>query len=129
VQASSARPIVGAFAAGLVGEDVHLKEGAADGSARFDLVNGLAGTGRRADRSSDHRQAGVCSGCSHARVNRLAVGIGMIPRGEVGLIFASVGAGLMLDGVPVIGPSSFSAEVLIVVTILVTPPALKWSLR
>jgi hypothetical protein len=31
-------------------------------------------------------------------VNRLAVGIGMIPRGEVGLIFANVGAGLMLDG-------------------------------
>jgi Kef-type K+ transport system membrane component KefB len=63
-------------------------------------------------------------------VNRLAVGIGMIPRGEVGLIFASVGAGLVLDGVPIIGPSSFSAVVLmVIVTTLVTPPALKWSLE
>jgi Kef-type K+ transport system membrane component KefB len=63
-------------------------------------------------------------------VNRLAVGIGMIPRGEVGLIFAGVGAGLTLDGVSVIGPSTFSAVVLmVIVTTLVTPPALKWSLE
>jgi Kef-type K+ transport system membrane component KefB len=54
----------------------------------------------------------------------------MIPRGEVGLIFASVGAGLTLDGVPIIGPSNFSAVVLmVIVTTLVTPPALKWSLE
>jgi Kef-type K+ transport system membrane component KefB len=62
-------------------------------------------------------------------VKRLAVGIGMIPRGEVGLIFASVGAGLTFDGVPVIAPSTFSAVVvMVIVTTLVTPPALKWSL-
>src|SRR5262249_57464165 len=30
------------------------------------------------------------------QVNRLAVGIGMVPRGEVGLIFAGIGATLML---------------------------------
>lgn len=54
----------------------------------------------------------------------------MIPRGEVGLIFANVGAGLTLDGVPVIGPSSFSAVVsMVIVTTLVAPPALKWSLE
>jgi Kef-type K+ transport system membrane component KefB len=58
------------------------------------------------------------------------VGIGMIPRGEVGLIFANVGAALTLDGLPVIGPSSFSAVVLmVIVTTVVTPPALKWSLE
>ena len=62
-------------------------------------------------------------------VRRLAVGIGMIPRGEVGLIFASVGAALTLDGVPVISPSAFSAVVImVIVTTLITPPALKWSL-
>ncbi len=61
--------------------------------------------------------------------NRLAVGIGMIPRGEVGLIFAGVGAGIVLDGQPLIGPSTFAAVVLmVIVTTLVTPPALKWSL-
>jgi Kef-type K+ transport system membrane component KefB len=62
-------------------------------------------------------------------VNRLAVGIGMIPRGEVGLIFAGVGARIMLDGVPLISPPAFAAVVLmVIVTTLVTPPALKWSL-
>jgi hypothetical protein len=62
-------------------------------------------------------------------VDRLTVGIGMIPRGEVGLIFANVGAGLMLNGVPIISPSIFSAVVaMVVVTTLVTPPALKWRL-
>jgi Kef-type K+ transport system membrane component KefB len=73
----------------------------------------------------------VCAlGVTMPGVNRLAVGIGMVPRGEVGLIFASVGAGLMLDGAPVIGPSTFSAVVLmVIVTTLVTPPALKWSLE
>lgn len=56
-------------------------------------------------------------------------GIGMVPRGEVGLIFANVGAGLTLGGVPVIDPASFSAIVaMVVVTTILTPPALKWSL-
>ena len=30
-------------------------------------------------------------------IDRLAVGIGMVPRGEVGLIFANVGSGIMLQ--------------------------------
>jgi Kef-type K+ transport system membrane component KefB len=68
------------------------------------------------------------------RVNRLAVGLGMIPRGEVGLIFAGIGATLMLPspaGVnePVISPSTFGAVVImVIITTLVTPPSLKWSL-
>ena len=72
----------------------------------------------------------VCSlGVTVPGVNRLAVGIGMVPRGEVGLIFANVGAGLTLNGAPVIGPSTFSAVVaMVVITTMVTPPALKWSL-
>jgi hypothetical protein len=58
----------------------------------------------------------------------------MIPRGEVGLIFAGIGATLMLpnaQGVnePVIGSATFAAVVImVIVTTLVTPPLLKWSL-
>ncbi|HEY9404438.1 MAG TPA: cation:proton antiporter [Pyrinomonadaceae bacterium] len=67
-------------------------------------------------------------------VNRLAVGLGMIPRGEVGLIFAGIGATLMLpnaEGVsePVINSATFAAVVIMVImTTLITPPLLKWSL-
>ena len=58
----------------------------------------------------------------------------MIPRGEVGLIFAGIGATLMLPTTtganePVIGPATFGALVImVIVTTLVTPLALKWSL-
>ncbi|HJR08011.1 MAG TPA: cation:proton antiporter [Pyrinomonadaceae bacterium] len=67
-------------------------------------------------------------------VNRLAVGLGMIPRGEVGLIFAGIGATLMLPNAsgtpePVIGSAPFAAVIImVIVTTLVTPPLLKWSL-
>jgi Kef-type K+ transport system membrane component KefB len=68
-------------------------------------------------------------------VNRLSVGLGMVPRGEVGLIFAGIGASLTLPdarGVPqpVVGPAVFGAVVImVIVTTLLTPPALKWSLQ
>jgi Kef-type K+ transport system membrane component KefB len=63
-------------------------------------------------------------------VHRRSVGLGMIPRGEVGLIFAATGAHLMLGGQPVIGPTTYAAIVLVVmVTTLVTPPLLAWSLK
>ena len=78
----------------------------------------------------------VCSlGVLERGVNRLSVGLGMIPRGEVGLIFAGIGAALTLPGAwgaptPVIGPATFGAVVImVIVTTLVTPPALKWSLQ
>ena len=67
-------------------------------------------------------------------INRLAVGLGMIPRGEVGLIFAGIGATLMLPSaagvnVPVINSATFGAVVImVIITTLVTPPSLKWSL-
>ena len=39
----------------------------------------------------------ICAvGVVERGINRLAVGLGMIPRGEVGLIFAGIGATLML---------------------------------
>lgn len=62
-------------------------------------------------------------------LDRISVGIGMIPRGEVGLIFASIGAALVLNGSPVVSSSTYSAVVIMVIlTTLVTPPLLKVSL-
>ena len=62
-------------------------------------------------------------------VDRLAVGIGMVPRGEVGLIFAGIGTSLRLDGAPLLSGEIFSAVVLMVlVTTVVTPVGLKWAL-
>jgi Kef-type K+ transport system membrane component KefB len=154
-------PIVGAFAAGLVLDEVHYKP-ARTGKDRnledllqpvsmvlvpiffilmgmkvdlrffgqtellgFALVLTLAAiTGKQ-----------VCSlGVLERGVNRFAIGLGMIPRGEVGLIFAGIGATLMLpnaSGVTdaVISPATFGAIVIMVIaTTLVTPPLLKWSL-
>ncbi len=72
----------------------------------------------------------VCSwGVREKELNRLAVGLGMIPRGEVGLIFAAEGAKLRVDGEPVIDGGTYSAVVVMVMlTTMVTPPLLKWSL-
>jgi Kef-type K+ transport system membrane component KefB len=62
-------------------------------------------------------------------VDRLAVGLGMIPRGEVGLIFAGMGLNLKIDGKPVLGGGEFAAVVaMILVTTVVTPPLLRWRL-
>lgn len=66
--------------------------------------------------------AGLGAGRS---ANRLAIGFGMVPRGEVGLIFASIGKvlGVMSD-------TLFSAIVImVIVTTLLAPGALKWSMR
>jgi Kef-type K+ transport system membrane component KefB len=53
----------------------------------------------------------------------------MIPRGEVGLIFANIGLSLSLAGEPIVDQEIFSAVVImVIVTTMVTPPALKWSL-
>lgn len=54
-------------------------------------------------------------------MKRLAIGVGMMPRGEVGLVFASIGRTL-----GVVDNAMFSAIVLmVVVTTLATPPWLK----
>lgn len=58
-------------------------------------------------------------------VNRLAVGFGMMPRGEVGLIFAAIGKTL-----DVIDDFLFSAIVLmVIVTTLIAPPLLKAAMQ
>ena len=69
----------------------------------------------------------ICSlGVIEKGLNRLVVGVGMIPRGEVGLIFAGIGASLSVAGQPVFGAETFSAiVVMVMVTTLATPPLLK----
>jgi Kef-type K+ transport system membrane component KefB len=63
-------------------------------------------------------------------LDRLSVGIGMIPRGEVGLIFAAIGQGLLTEGKPVIDSHVYAAiVVMVMVTTLLTPPLLSWSMR
>jgi Kef-type K+ transport system membrane component KefB len=78
----------------------------------------------------------ICSlGVLERGLDRLTIGLGMIPRGEVGLIFAGIGATLMLPTStgatePVINSGTFSAVVImVIVTTLITPLALKWSLK
>ncbi|MBI4012947.1 MAG: cation:proton antiporter [Candidatus Rokubacteria bacterium] len=63
-------------------------------------------------------------------IDRLAVAVGMIPRGEVGLIFAGVGTSLRVQGGPLLSQGLFSALVLMVlITTLVTPAGLRWAFR
>ena len=77
----------------------------------------------------------ICSlAVAERGLNRLAIGLGMIPRGEVGLIIAGIGASLMLPNAagvvePVINTATFGAVVImVIITTLVTPPLLKWAL-
>ncbi|MDB4947049.1 MAG: Na(+)/H(+) antiporter [Labilithrix sp.] len=64
------------------------------------------------------------------RTDRLLVGLGMTPRGEVGLIFADVGARLVVGGVPLFSVGVHAALVAAVfVTTLAAPPALAARIR
>lgn len=148
-------PIVGAFAAGLVLEDVHYRDFVDRGEHGLEeLVKPIGAflvpvffvvMGMRTDLRAfaDPSILGLAGALTLAAVvgkqvcaagvvggaDRLSVGIGMVPRGEVGLIFANVGLTLELAGHPVLSPSLYSALVIVVVvTTLVTPPALRWSL-
>lgn len=67
----------------------------------------------------------VCGLVVRKGLDRFTIGLGMIPRGEVGLIFASIGKAL-----GVVDDSLFSAIVIMVIlTTLVTPALLKLSLQ
>src|SRR6266702_3823319 len=149
-------PIVGAFAAGLILEDVHYREFVDRGEHGLEeLVKPIGAflvpiffvlMGMRTDLRSfgDPKVLGLAAALTLAAIlgkqlcaagvlgrglDRLTVGIGMVPRGEVGLIFASIGLSLQLEGRPLLAPATYSAIVMVVlVTTLVTPPALRWSL-
>jgi len=148
-------PIVGAFAAGLVLEDMHYRDFTGRGEhgleqqiepiAAFLVPIFFVTMGIRTELRS-FAEPGVlglaviltiaaiigkqmCAfGVVGKGFDRLSIGIGMIPRGEVGLIFANIGLTLVVDGQPVVDRSLFSAVVvMVIVTTLITPPALKWS--
>ncbi len=72
----------------------------------------------------------ICAfGVVEKGLDRVSVAVGMVPRGEVGLIFAGIGAALVLHGKPVISGTIFSAVVImVIVTTLITPPLLKITL-
>ena len=58
-------------------------------------------------------------------LDRWTVALGMVPRGEVGLIFAGMGAGLNVGGVPLLDPTLYAAVILMVfITTAITPPFL-----
>jgi Kef-type K+ transport system membrane component KefB len=150
-------PIVGAFAAGLILEDANYHDFVSKGERPLgELIHPISSflvpiffvvMGMRTDlRVFTHPTAlflaaaltaaaivgkQVCAVGVLARdVDRLTVGLGMIPRGEVGLIFANAGLSLSVAGKPVISADTFSALVVMVIaTTLVTPPALAWRLR
>ena len=69
----------------------------------------------------------VCSlGVRQKGLNRWAVGVGMVPRGEVGLIFAGVGSTVTVAGTAVFSPETFSSIIaMVMLTTLATPPLLK----
>lgn len=149
-------PIVGAYAAGLILEDVHFKDFTKRGERGIEeLVHPISTflvpvffviMGMRVDLDAfAHVEVlGLAALLTAAAIlgkqlcafgtlgrplDRLSVGIGMIPRGEVGLIFANIGLGLTVAGERIIDDATFSAVVImVIVTTMITPPALKWSL-
>ncbi len=69
----------------------------------------------------------VCGWCfsSSTPINRLIIGIGMIPRGEVGLIFATVG-----KSIGVVSDEMFAITVIMVIlTTLIPPPILNYLIK
>ena len=149
--------IVGAYAAGLVLEDVHYRPFTERGERPLGELLQPVGAflvplffvlmGMRVDLTAFARKEVLglaalltvaailgkqaCAlGAIGGKLDRLTIGLGMIPRGEVGLIFANIGLGLTLAGRPVIAGTTYSAIVImVIVTTLVTPPALRWSLE
>ena len=65
----------------------------------------------------------LVSGIFAKGMDKKIIGIGMVPRGEVGLIFASIG-----KSIGVLNGTLFSGIIIIVIlTTFITPPALKWA--
>ncbi|HVR99291.1 MAG TPA: cation:proton antiporter [Thermoanaerobaculia bacterium] len=149
-------PIVGAFAGGLILDEVRYRDlGDRTKHTLDELIRPIAGflvpvffvlMGVRVDLRSFGQVEVlgfaallslaaivgkmICAaGVLEKGLDRISVAVGMVPRGEVGLIFAGIGAQLMLDGERVIIPPVFAAVVvMVIVTTLITPPALKVTL-
>ncbi|HKY33460.1 MAG TPA: cation:proton antiporter [Candidatus Polarisedimenticolia bacterium] len=139
-------PIVGAFAAGLVLEESTMERFSAQRPLR-ELIEPfvtlfvpiffvLMGLQVKLETFADPSVLGLASAITAAAIlgkqacslgvlerglDRITIGVGMIPRGEVGLIFASIGRGL-----GVVDDTLFTATVImVIVTTFMTPPLLK----
>jgi Kef-type K+ transport system membrane component KefB len=150
-------PIVGAFCAGLILDDLHFKEFNKRGEQKLENLLKPIGAflipiffvymGMRVDLTSFAntsilgfamaltavaiigKQACSLGVIFEKKTNKLLVGLGMIPRGEVGLITASIGAKMKMNGQPIIDSNTFSAVVIVVIlTTLITPPLIKFVL-
>jgi Kef-type K+ transport system membrane component KefB len=148
-------PIVGAFAAGLILEDAHYTDFKSKGEHQLEeLIAPISSflapvffvvMGLRTDLTAFANVSvlwiaamltlaaivgkQVCGLGVGRGVDRLSVGIGMIPRGEVGLVFAAKGLEMTVKGEHIVEKSTYAAVlIMIIVTTLVTPPFLKWSL-
>ena len=149
-------PIVGAFAAGLVLEDAHFEGHVQRGEPPLheSLVPLTAllvpvffiRMGMLVDLES-FASASVlgfaalltlaailgklaCAAVAPRGVSGLTLGLGMMPRGEVGLIFAGIGSQLVLAGKPVVDAGTYAGAVFMVVaTTMLTPPLLLWSIK
>lgn len=65
----------------------------------------------------------LISGIFAKGLDKKIIGIGMVPRGEVGLIFASIG-----KGIGILDNALFSTIIIVVIlTTFITPPWLKWA--
>jgi Kef-type K+ transport system membrane component KefB len=143
-------PIVGAFAAGLLLEEVHFRgfQGEVQIKQLIRPVSTLMvpiffvfmGIQVRLESFANPSIIGLAAGLTVAAIlgkqicglgilekhlDRLTIGVGMIPRGEVGLIFASIGRNFR-----VIDDAAFSAIVImVIVTTLITPPLLSLTLQ
>lgn len=149
--------IIGAFAAGLLldpyGEDVR---GRPDEAPLRELLHPIAGLfvplffvlmGLQVDAGALANPSALALGAALTAaaiagklacalgvvgrgIRRVPVAFGMLPRGEVGLIFASVGSTLAVAGAPLLDPATFSSIIIMVlVTTLIAPVGLRWSLR
>jgi Kef-type K+ transport system membrane component KefB len=138
--------IIGAFLAGMAlsesvrSESKHMVHGATELLVPFFLVN----IGINLDfKSFQSREMIVLAilvvvvavlsklvGCglgawSLGRTDAIRVGVGMVPRGEVGMVVAQIGLGMGVISQSIYGVAVFMA----VVTTMVAPPLLKWAYK
>jgi Kef-type K+ transport system membrane component KefB len=148
-------PIVGAFAAGLILEESHsapfVERGERSLGERMEPISSwlvpifFVLMGMRADFRALKDPAALvlvgslmgaavvgklaCALAAPRGSDRVTVALGMVPRGEVSLVFANLGLTLHVEGRPLLDGRQYAALVTVVVlTTLATPPALRWRL-
>jgi Kef-type K+ transport system membrane component KefB len=149
-------PLIGAFAAGLVLEDVHSEVFVQRGERslgemldsmtaflvpvffvvvglRVNLASvitpGALGLAAALTLAAVAGKLACAAGVVSRGASRLTVAAAMIPRGEVTLVYAALGLTLHAGDSPILDARSYAALVAVVLmTTLLTPPALRWSL-